>query len=516
MLPAVRPVALPRLFAVAVAALAGLNAIRLLRHAMWRDEIHAFSIAAASASPLELLHVLRYEAHPGLWYGLLWLLTRVTADPHAMQWLQLAIGLATWWIVVRYAPFTAIEKLLLLTSYFLFWEYFVLARGYGLGALLGVAALALRERTPEDSPLPWAALGLLANTTVFGALWSIGLAAGWAADRWPPRRPQLLAAAIYPVLLLAAGLTMVGAADRRFRPPDVPRDTGVLAEAAAFPRGAFVPQQLLRSAAPRPEPGGQRAQAPATGQAADPAVIAGRLLWVLAPVVIAPLILRSRRYAFEFFVVYVATLVLATVFGIHGFARHHGVLFLALVGAAWGARARAAAARPTAPWLAVLAIGALGGLASLGFDLRPYSRAGDVAECLREHRLADTFVIGWRDMPASTVAGHLGRSIYHLECECERRHVLWSTQRIEVVDDRDLAARLERALDRTSTGEAIVIVSHPRTLATTPPLQGLVVEPLALFDGALLREENFSLVRIRRLPGADRDPASANGPARRP
>ena len=506
---------LPRLFAVAVAALAGLNAVRLLRHAMWRDEIHAFSIAAASASPLELLQALRYEAHPGLWYGLLWLLTRVTGNPHAMQWLQLAIGLATWWVIVRYAPFTAIEKLLLLTSYFLFWEYFVLARGYGLGALLGVAALALRERTPEDSPLPWLALGLLANTTVFGALWSVGLAVGWAADRWPPRRRLLLAAAIYPVLLVAAGLTMWGAPDRQFRPPDVPRDTGALAVAAAYPRGAFLPQQLVRAVVPRPQPDGPTAQGSAVAQEAGPARIAGRLVWVLGPVVVALLILRSRRHAFEFLGIYAATLVFATVFGINGFARHHGVLFLALVGAAWGARARLPATRPTIPWLAVLAVGALGGFASLGNDLRPYSRAADVAGWLRENRLADAFIIGWRDMPASTVAGHLNRSIYHLECECDRRYVLWSKQRVEVVDDRDLAARLDRALAKAPGGEAIVVVSHPRTLATTPPLPGLAVEPLARFDGALLREENFALFRIRQHAVGEHAPAPSGSPDER-
>ncbi len=491
------------MFVVAVVALAGVDAARLLRHAMWRDEIHAFALAAASASPIELLQALRYEAHPGLWYGLLWLLTRLTGDPHAMQWLQLAIGLATWSIIVRYAPFTAIEKLLLLASYFLFWEYFVLARGYGLGALLGFAALALRDRSPQDSPLPWLALGLLANTTVFGALWSIALAAGWAVDGWPSRRPRLAATAGYPVLLVAALLTMWPAPDMHFRPPDRPRDTGLLADAAAYPRGAFLPQTLTRRAVPRPEAADPAMPGATGGRDDGPGRIAERLLWLLLPVALAPLVLRSRRYVLEFLAVGAATVTFATVFGIHGFARHHGILFLALVGAAWGARAHAPKpSRPALAWLAVLGVGALAGLASLGYDLRPYSRAGDVAAWLREQRLAGGFIIGWRDMPASTVAGHLGRPIYHLECECERHYVVWNTGRVDVADDGDLAARLDRALARAPAGEAIVIVSQPRTLATTPPLPGLAIEPLARFDGALLREENFSLFRIRRLAAA--------------
>jgi hypothetical protein len=39
----------PRVFAIAVAALAGVDA-ELLRHA-WRDEVHAFAVAAAAPLP---------------------------------------------------------------------------------------------------------------------------------------------------------------------------------------------------------------------------------------------------------------------------------------------------------------------------------------------------------------------------------------------------------------------------------------------------------------------------------
>ena len=61
--------------------LAVYNTIWLFRHAMWRDELQAFMVAAASNTPLDLFAKLKYEGHPGLWHLLLWVVTRFTTDP---------------------------------------------------------------------------------------------------------------------------------------------------------------------------------------------------------------------------------------------------------------------------------------------------------------------------------------------------------------------------------------------------------------------------------------------------
>ena len=134
---------------------------------MWRDELQAFMVAAASNTPLDLFAKLKYEGHPGLWHLLLWVITRFTTDPVAMQVLHLVIALGVWVLVWRLSPFRPVGKLLLLLSYYLFWEYFVVSRGYALGVLLGFGFVALQARRPEQRFSPWVLLGLLANTTVF-------------------------------------------------------------------------------------------------------------------------------------------------------------------------------------------------------------------------------------------------------------------------------------------------------------------------------------------------------------
>src|SRR5262249_7390907 len=102
--------------------------------------------------------------------------TRFTTDPIAMQVLHLAIALIIWILIFTISPFTIGEKVLLVLSYFLFWEYFVISRNYALMALLGLGFVALRASWPRQLFLPWLLLGLLANPVVLGTIWSMTMA----------------------------------------------------------------------------------------------------------------------------------------------------------------------------------------------------------------------------------------------------------------------------------------------------------------------------------------------------
>jgi hypothetical protein len=76
-----------------------------------------------------------------------------------VQVTQLLCALALWLLIWRVAPFRPYEKLLLLLSYFLFWEYFIVSRPYALMKLLGFGFIALRANRPERRIWPWLLLG---------------------------------------------------------------------------------------------------------------------------------------------------------------------------------------------------------------------------------------------------------------------------------------------------------------------------------------------------------------------
>ncbi len=189
------------------------NVIRTLRHAMWRDEMQPFQIAANSSSIWDIFANIKYEVHPGLWYLLVWLVTRFWNDPVAMQILHIAIAIGVWIIIYRWSPFGTAEKFLLIVGYFLFWEYFVLSRNYALVALIGFAFVALRHQRPRQNFIPWLLLGLLANAHVYGAIWSVAMASTLIIRRRSFTPAFLAGGVAYVVLLIFAFLTVISAAD---------------------------------------------------------------------------------------------------------------------------------------------------------------------------------------------------------------------------------------------------------------------------------------------------------------
>src|SRR5689334_12634149 len=78
---------------LALALYAALLAIGIAHHEIWRDEAQAWLLARDSGTPLALLHAMRYEGHPPIWHLLLWLLSRATSAPLAMQVLHGLIAL---------------------------------------------------------------------------------------------------------------------------------------------------------------------------------------------------------------------------------------------------------------------------------------------------------------------------------------------------------------------------------------------------------------------------------------
>ena len=76
------------------------TSVTMSAHEMFRDEIQAWLIARDSHGIADLIHNLKYEGHPALWYLFLLPLTRIGREPQIMQGLQLAIASATVGVVL--------------------------------------------------------------------------------------------------------------------------------------------------------------------------------------------------------------------------------------------------------------------------------------------------------------------------------------------------------------------------------------------------------------------------------
>jgi hypothetical protein len=94
------------------AAFSSLELVNIFHHVMWRDELQVWMIARQSHSIAELISLKRYEGHPDAWFLLVYLITKVTANPLWMQLVHVLVSSATAFVIARYSPFTRAQKIL--------------------------------------------------------------------------------------------------------------------------------------------------------------------------------------------------------------------------------------------------------------------------------------------------------------------------------------------------------------------------------------------------------------------
>jgi hypothetical protein len=493
--------------------LVAVNVTRTLRHSMWRDEMEVFMLATGSPSLWDLFLKLKYEAHPGLWHTLVWLLTCFTSDPKWMQVLHIALAIGAWVIIYRWSPFGRAEKILLLLSYFLFWEYFVISRSYVLLALIGFAFVALRQHRPQQDFIPWLLLGLLANVHLLGAIWSMAMAAALAIDGARCKPAYVAGGAVYLCLLGFAIVTMIPAPDYGPWAADVRFEPSRFNSVLGVPLGAFVPTELglVRNvfaflanpgtgAIPRFWNSNPAVDLVSLTQADTDHPL--RLALVFAvPVATCWLITRNPLRVLEFFLVYVGILLFTNIWNFPGDARHHGAVFLAFIGSVWAARSQ----RSPTIWssrllMALLAINAFSGVLTLMSELRPFSQARSAGAWIKQNNLADQFLVGSRDAQVSSVTGYLGRPIYYLECECRGTFIVWNGHRQSPLSFEQFGRRLATAVGLAEDRDVLLIRNRPvapEDLNSSVP--SLSVTLLREFADAIT-DENYWIYRVSRTP----------------
>jgi hypothetical protein len=190
-------------------------------HRAWFDEAQAWLIAR-DASPWTILTTIaRHEGSPALWHLLLWGVQRAGL-PYALFWtVSAALCLAGAAIVLYRAPFPLWLRAGVAFSYFVAYQFALVARSYALDVLL-LPAIAAAWSGRRERPLVYALLlALLANTNAHAFILAAALAAQFA---WDLRsvlfsrrevRPWL-AVLLYGFLGLAAAAQAWPSADVRF------------------------------------------------------------------------------------------------------------------------------------------------------------------------------------------------------------------------------------------------------------------------------------------------------------
>lgn len=484
--------------------------LTIWHHEMWRDELQAWMISSSSHSISDLLHNLRYDGHPALWYLLLYGISRVTSQPQFMQALHILLAAGAVYVFVRFAPFSRFQKTLFAFGYFPLYEYGVISRNYAVGILLTFLVCALYPRRGTRLLGIAVLLGLLANASAYGCMIAISLGLSLCGarlmDRQSGRRwsvPQwgvFASAVIIAVGIMFAAKVMKPAPDSgMYAAWFLGFSRSRLIDALSTVGASHILLPNIFTQWSMEQPGSHIRML----QAALGVLLMGYSVLTFArkPVVL---------------LLYVSSLALflGLMYSKHpGTVRHHGHIFIMFMVCMWlssgyrdralgwrlADRVSAACARLSPAVLtALLLIHFGGGVAACVRDIqRPFSEAKDVAQFVRTNHLGNLPVIGDRDTPASAVAGYLGRPIWYAADGKVGTYIVFDQSRKRKLASDELIRDARQSLVKDRAGALLVLDYKLDESVCTR----MGARPLRTFTGSTVPSEDYWLYLVHEDSG---------------
>lgn len=360
--------------------------ITLQHHEKWADEGQAWLIARDLNLSTIWFKEERYEGSPGLWHSILWLAQHWFHAPYSsiglIGFVCAAAGVA---FLLWKAPFPHPVRYLLAFSYFIVYQYAVIARPYTLLPLFAfLAAHFFRDRRhPGRMTLALALLSLLA---VHGILIAAGFGLAYLLEAYrerrqfdePLRRKYLVCLSLMAVLCLFLFVILKPT-------PDV-ETFAVNRDPARYDV--------------HPEPTLTKIES----------IVSGGVMDYIAPscafLLLAGAWCYKRRKLTAFVVPAVLLIILYS--QVHGMAHHHGTLFVALIASIWIAwpspdetqaftvGERRALLGMTAMLVCMLVLNVIDGASAMRHDyLFPYSGAEDAANYLKSNGAIGKRIYGY-------------------------------------------------------------------------------------------------------------------------
>jgi len=114
-----------------------LSVLLIYNHELWRDEVKAWLVGSESISiPAFIYNIRDNLGHPYLWSFILYLISHyITKNIEVMKILHLLISTTIAFLILKYAPFNKFIKILMVFSYYFFFEYSIISRNYSIGIL---------------------------------------------------------------------------------------------------------------------------------------------------------------------------------------------------------------------------------------------------------------------------------------------------------------------------------------------------------------------------------------------
>lgn len=134
------------------------------KHEMYLDEVQPWLFVRNAHSLLPVIQHLRYEAHPALWFVVLYGASIFSASVFTMQCVNFLFAVTMAWLILSVRTLPMIIRVLLVCGVSVFFTTGVVARDYMLAGMLLVAAARCLLAKPQRHWLGMVLLGLAVNS----------------------------------------------------------------------------------------------------------------------------------------------------------------------------------------------------------------------------------------------------------------------------------------------------------------------------------------------------------------
>lgn len=157
--------------------------VTLYHHEIWRDEADPWLLARDVSSFSEFIFYARNSGHPLLWHLSILPFAKLGLSYHFMQGLNAIFAILNVILLLYKSNLPRIILIPIVFSYFLLFEYAVIARNYSIGVLF-LFLIAIHYPKRFSNPILYGSfVFLLCNTSAFSSMIASGLFILYSLDR---------------------------------------------------------------------------------------------------------------------------------------------------------------------------------------------------------------------------------------------------------------------------------------------------------------------------------------------
>jgi len=473
------------------------SAAGLYYHELFLDEVQHFLIGRDSDSLSSMYWNMRYDGHPRLWNACLYLITHFITPHYAgMQIFHLLLTTLAAYILLRYAPFSLLVKVLILSGYYFLFEYNVLSRNYGPGICLLFVALVLLERPDKNLLYLGGIILLMCNMHLFFTFASIGIYLSLLPDyyrsgSWRTGKFMLFSGMVLLGVILAVVQFQTPAEDSFFQ----------------FGPGRWWHEQnfffsirgLVKGWLPIPETtGGHFWNSYWLNEGRVSSLVWGLLFMIL--LVFPGAVLRDSRKALIFY--YSSLLPLLFFFMVTNFtaSRYFGMVYVYFLAAAWMKGGIGGVSLPLKAMVySVLLLHTVIGVYALSDDmLHPFSESRNAAAYLEglgeQHLAVDGCIAG------PMLCAYLEKKVYYLDIDQTGSYLTWKKSWFPV-QRRTIQDEMKGASHIRDWNDFILVSNRKISTDSLPCRDGgnyYKLSPLAKFENSIVAWEVYYIYKAER------------------